>query len=226
MLYSIAFIFVSKNVFNICIKYTKHIDNDGLKYSNMTLGPIVVNQAVTYPYPCTLSQHLFLNCSRIYTFRFLVCIPQHEIRFPSYSFQSIHGFLSTRSLALIMADNFPDISTIAVVDDSPLGQPTPNSLDSGDNVSTELAPLQQNSGAGSNDLPDKIPQSQLLASDLSESEMIAEFREQDSNLIDIINSMEADRNKFLAHVRTKISCKETEFEVYIENYHSMMIRLY
>lgn len=35
----------------------------------------------------------------------------------------------------------------------------------------------------------------------------------DSNLIDIINSMESDRQKFIAHVRSKISNQETEFEV-------------
>lgn len=35
----------------------------------------------------------------------------------------------------------------------------------------------------------------------------------DNNLIDIINSMEADRQKFLTHVRSKISNQETEFEV-------------
>lgn len=35
----------------------------------------------------------------------------------------------------------------------------------------------------------------------------------DNNLIDIINSMEADRQKFIAHVRSKISNQETEFEV-------------
>lgn len=35
----------------------------------------------------------------------------------------------------------------------------------------------------------------------------------DNNLIDIINSMESDRQKFIAHVRTKISTQETEFEV-------------
>lgn len=36
--------------------------------------------------------------------------------------------------------------------------------------------------------------------------------EMDNNLIDIINSMEADRQKFIAHVRTKISNQESEFE--------------
>lgn len=37
--------------------------------------------------------------------------------------------------------------------------------------------------------------------------------EVDNNLIDIINSMESDRQKFIAHVRTKISTQETEFQV-------------
>lgn len=41
----------------------------------------------------------------------------------------------------------------------------------------------------------------------------ASTNEIDSNLIDIINSMESDRQKFIAHVRSKISNQETEFEV-------------
>lgn len=37
--------------------------------------------------------------------------------------------------------------------------------------------------------------------------------EQDTNLVDIINSMEADRKKFIAHVHTKIAKQDSEFEV-------------
>lgn len=47
----------------------------------------------------------------------------------------------------------------------------------------------------------------------TKAELLPSLTEQDSNLIDIINSMEADRKKFLAHVRSKISTKETAFEV-------------
>lgn len=35
----------------------------------------------------------------------------------------------------------------------------------------------------------------------------------DTNLIDIINSMEEDRKKFIAHVHNKIASQESEFEV-------------
>lgn len=58
-----------------------------------------------------------------------------------------------------------------------------------------------------------VPESDAVVQQLNEADILAGLKEQDSNLIDIINSMEADRKKFLAHVRTKISCKETEFEV-------------
>lgn len=36
---------------------------------------------------------------------------------------------------------------------------------------------------------------------------------QDTNLIDIINSMEEDRKKFIAHVHNKIASQDSEFEV-------------
>lgn len=35
----------------------------------------------------------------------------------------------------------------------------------------------------------------------------------DANLIDIINSMEEDRKKFIAHVHNKIASQDSEFEV-------------
>lgn len=37
--------------------------------------------------------------------------------------------------------------------------------------------------------------------------------EHDTNLIDIINSMEEDRKKFIAHVHNKIASQDSEFEV-------------
>lgn len=38
-------------------------------------------------------------------------------------------------------------------------------------------------------------------------------RKLDTNLIDIINSMEEDRKKFIAHVHNKIASQDSEFEV-------------
>lgn len=63
-------------------------------------------------------------------------------------------------------------------------------------------------------LPADTPETTVDVPASDEKDILSEFREQDSNLIEIINSMEADRQKFLLHVRTKISSKETEFEVY------------
>lgn len=54
---------------------------------------------------------------------------------------------------------------------------------------------------------------QLSISPAVEEPPQANPSEIDSNLIDIINSMESDRQKFIAHVRSKISNQETEFEV-------------
>lgn len=54
---------------------------------------------------------------------------------------------------------------------------------------------------------------QLSISPTFEQPSPASPSEIDSNLIDIINSMESDRQKFIAHVRSKISNQETEFEV-------------
>lgn len=61
---------------------------------------------------------------------------------------------------------------------------------------------------------------QLSISPTLEQTPQASATEMDSNLIDIINSMESDRQKFIAHVRSKISNQETEFEVSFCSSHS------
>lgn len=45
-----------------------------------------------------------------------------------------------------------------------------------------------------------------------EGPTIIKFKE-DANLVDIINSMEEDRKKFIAHVHNKIATQESDFEV-------------
>lgn len=43
----------------------------------------------------------------------------------------------------------------------------------------------------------------------------------ETDLLEIVNSMEADRKKFIEHVRSKICNQEKEFKVYHPYYHRM-----
>lgn len=106
-----------------------------------------------------------------------------------------------------MADN-------AVISTAPESTTDPAATEtvSSDDVVESAGP---SNGATATDTDAVSTNSDQKPSTTTESELLAEFRESEgqTDLIDIINSMEADRKKFLAHVRSKISCKESEFEV-------------
>lgn len=61
--------------------------------------------------------------------------------------------------------------------------------------------------------PELGPVDETVESPADEATTAIKSSEHDTNLIDIINSMEEDRKKFIAHVHNKIASQDSEFEV-------------